>query len=241
MKAALPQSNERKNIRTALVFVAGVGLEIFDWVHRLDFILSFSDEKARWWFEIIFHYFTIAIVILILIVIIRFNKNQRLSNVQVGLVVGILAFLWGGLLGVYCARSSPLLLAAYGRHGPVCNATIDTAPLAHLKEQYDVALACRFQDNRIEAFDDDRITVSTAFRITGENVTIDAPFSPKMMVVASNIAEQPGNAFSFATWFAPIIIPKGTDTTKITRLSDVEHLGGRVLAPRANSESYTHP
>jgi hypothetical protein len=89
------------------------------------------------------------------------------------------------------------------------------------KDRYEVALICGVVDSSRERLGDSRISVSTLFVIRPQPMHIVVPYRKEML----EFLMQPRK--SGGVWMQAALLPKGFDTSRIFRVSDVEQNGGR--------------
>jgi hypothetical protein len=111
----------------------------------------------------------------------------------------------------------------WGNSPAGCYSTVVTSDLESYKDKYRVGLVCGFLDARVDMKEDTKIIVSSLFSINENGVTIMAPWTGEL----AERAKTPG----LQVWNQPFIIPKDINLSKITRLSDIEQLGGQLLGP----------
>jgi len=96
------------------------------------------------------------------------------------------------------------------------------------------------------------ISISKPFTITPGGVRVFAPYSAAMtnalkgmvapgvttpdVVVPPNGATSTGGTSAAGTvslniWYQPVLVPKDTDFSKVTTLSDIKKQGGKILNP----------
>jgi hypothetical protein len=133
----------------------------------------------------------------------------------------------------------------------VCTAIVDGTQLMRWQSGYRVALVCGVRDPTIDQLDSKQISVSNLFSIGPNSINIAVSYSSEM---ASGIKQAVDPIFksdpqTFAAynqlWYRTILLPNGTSSTDIRRLSDVRHYGGLILdqearvpviIPRTNSK-----
>jgi hypothetical protein len=98
-----------------------------------------------------------------------------------------------------------------------CRIDINTSALLSYREQSDVVAACVLADPTVGASENPLVATSGKFKIDGDRVTIEYPFTEKMKARSLR-----GQLVSHTV----ILLPKGVDPKAIRRLSDVRYLGG---------------
>jgi hypothetical protein len=103
--------------------------------------------------------------------------------------------------------------------------------LLSFSNDYKLVVACGFQDETIDELEDDRITFSNPFTISGYPIAITSHYSPKMKDLEEKIIQSNENNVPTRTlvWHKAILIPNEISMDKINRLSDVPKLRGKIL------------
>ncbi len=140
------------------------------------------------------------------------------------------------------AGISPVLtgpvLQGWGSPIPFCFAVINGPTLMSFRDKYDVAIACGVPDPTLDKFEDKRITISPLFTIRPGPIEIKVTYSKEMaeavrqQLKGVRIPQGTGLGLGItpATWYEVVLLPKGTDTSNIHRLSDVQRYGGKILS-----------
>jgi hypothetical protein len=219
----------------ATIFTLGTGLwkGLAAW-SNIDFLLSIKEET----FSTMFEFFEntgwfIALIIGIFILVFQWKKpTEKRSTVPTwGLVfsISLVSFLFGILLAVRSSGGIPKVIDAWGAQPPLCAALIETSRLITFANKYKIAFVCGIPDATQDKFEDDRVTVSNLFTITPNPVAIVAPYSGRMQVFAKSLSGPDNKAIS--TWYEAILLPSDVSSDKITKLSDVVKLGGKIIDP----------
>jgi hypothetical protein len=133
----------------------------------------------------------------------------------------------------------PRVIQAWGSaDGKTCPVTINSISFILERDRYVFAVVCGLVDPTVDKFEDRRITISAPFTIREGPVDIDTPASKIML---DGIAKMKADALKslppaiqkhagiqVQIWFQVILIPKGTNTADIQRLSDVARYGGKI-------------
>jgi len=151
------------------------------------------------------------------------------------------AFLFGILIAISSSGGVPNIITAWGSpdHG-VCNSSIDMSKILTFRKSYKVAMVCGLTDPTKDKLDDETITVSGPYTIIPGGIQIVAPLRPAMaekikaIQQAALAAAQANRPFALdlQVWYDPIIIPNNVSPAKISKLSDVLSLGGKILRPQ---------
>ncbi len=201
------------------------------WWQGVDFILSIREEKVAMTLQLLLDWGWLVLAIIGVIWFLGAYKiPSDTTRVHWGTVtcVGILAFMTGTLVTVRAIGASPLVLLSYGGDAvnKTCNAVVDTSRLVGLREKDHVILLCGVSDPKQDPIEDDRISVSGPFTITGQATAISASYG----ALSSAIAGMPQNPNQgFALWHAVAVIPNDVNTAEIKRVSDVAKRGGKVV------------
>lgn len=206
--------------------------KLLDWAGRIDFILSVQSQS----FAVIFQAFAAYGWLLIVAVCALWwyqarkqaEEEHGVYRITWGLVVsfGILSFLYGVLLTVYSTGTVPNVIASYGRADNGCQSLIDTSRLSSFKNEYHIVVACGISNPAIDQLEETGISISAPFSISPGGVSILTLYSPAMDAELKS-----KNAQQMAVWFLAILVPKDIDLSKISRLSEIQKQGGRIIAP----------
>jgi hypothetical protein len=163
----------------------------------------------------------------------------------------VVAFLFGVFVAINSSGSVPNIIAGWGSisSDKECNATLDGSRLSSFKKNYKLAIACGINDPSVDHLEDENITISNSYTITPGAIQIVTPLREAMIKQFNAIKEaqlkqlnalkeaQPhlqGStpitiAVQVQIWYDPILIPNDIPVSKITKLSDVTRLGGKIL------------
>lgn len=133
----------------------------------------------------------------------------------------------------------PIILG-WGSDGPFCAGVLDGSRLFNFRDKYAVALACALEDETLDKYENTKITVSLPFTIHSGPIPITVAHRPAMAEEIKKRSEQAWKQLRLPkgtpgvnigrTWYEVILLPKGTDTADIRKLSDVRRHGGKVLS-----------
>jgi hypothetical protein len=152
----------------------------------------------------------------------------------------IVAFLFGVLTAINSTGAVPQTIMGWGSGDPrICVGNVNTTRLATFRKDYKVALVCGFQDVSKDKLEDENISVSNAFTITGGAVAIQMTTREGMQKRAAELSEQAKAAaggqnvtVQIPTWYDVILLPNDVPPSKITKLADVLSFKGKILNPQ---------
>lgn len=124
-----------------------------------------------------------------------------------------------------------------------CDATIDASLVVPFADRYYLAVICGVADEKIDKYADEQITVSDPIFIRSESLHLVTRLTSATVDHANlfydthDSGHMIGNMLGLMdllpkaviVWYEPVLVPKGTPTSKIHRLSDVTTLGGIVV------------
>jgi hypothetical protein len=136
------------------------------------------------------------------------------------------------------ARSRNVLLGwAPGQKPGGCEATLDLGALADYADKYDVAVVCGFLRENTDRLADRGIAISKKFSLgVPEQTLVIVEDSPATLSVLEELAKtfpaggSAAAAMSVRVWLEPVLLPKHIAASDIHQLSDVQRLGGVILA-----------
>lgn len=143
-------------------------------------------------------------------------------------VLAVLAFLFGAMVTVYASSTAPPIVRSWGigmsDGRRTCYIEADTSRLVNFREKFQVFMICGVNDSTVDMQEDDRIILSAPFSISGGVTRIEVRIAGKLDFIHSL---PPGNGLTM--WRNIVLLPRGTDPTRIKTLSDVPRFGGRVV------------
>jgi hypothetical protein len=192
---------------------------------NIEFLMSIREEKFRLMLQGFLDWGWIVLIVIGIAWFFLAPRTRRGNQVGWVVTMTVLAFLYGILVAVNASGAFPNVIAAWGGDERGCWANVVTQPLrSSFRKDYNVVLVCGVSDPSVDALEDERITFSSPFNISGQTVRIAAPFSTAMR----NMLSPPrGQIVSF--WFEVIVIPKNADRSRLKRLSDVPKHGGKII------------
>jgi hypothetical protein len=204
---------------------------------NVDFLLSIREERVVAMFEF-FESIGWWIIALIGIVwyIVRWNPKsgapkKASPNWPLLFSSALMAFLFGVLLTARFSGSTPNVVTGYGADPPWCVATLNPRRIQIFQDIFRIGIVCGIEDPTIDPLTDDRITVSNLITIPTHGTTIAAPYSSKMKefyvqrVARANVQ----NEKKITLWTRAILLPKDLNRDKVSNLSDVISLHGKLL------------
>jgi hypothetical protein len=136
----------------------------------------------------------------------------------------LMAFAFGSLITVKSSGQVPTVIVGWGGNATQCNAVVDTTRLLSFKDTHKIVLVCGIENQTIDKMADERILISNPFDIRPGGVAITANFSPKM-------DELKGIQGVVQVWEMIALVPPGVSREKISKLADIDNLGGKLVAP----------
>jgi hypothetical protein len=237
MSESSPSPDLRKPIVPPILLGIGSVLwRLIDWAGRIDFVLRVQNQS----FAVIFQAFVDYGWLLVVVGCAAWTYYARKQpapaegyRIPWSMVVSVsfLTFLYGVLLAVYATGSVPTVLVAWGPNATGCQFGVDTSRLSSFKDSYYLVGVCGLSDPSIDVLQQTGITISTPFTITSGGVNIFAPYSPTMLAAVKNTVTNIPNTMNINMWYQPVLVPKDSDLSKVTRLLDVKKAGGKILSP----------
>ncbi len=190
---------------------------------NIDFLISLREEKITLIFNFVMAYgwWLFAVIGIVWFIAVR-GKAAPTVGLGLVLVVGLLSFMSGMLLAVRATGGVPNVVGSWGPTPTGCNATIDTSKLQSFRDNYKIALVCGLIDPAADIMEDTRITVSPLFTILPVPVAIQVQHRADMVEYMATPNRQ-------MWFFFAVLLPEGTQTSQITRLSDVKRHNGKIL------------
>lgn len=233
-----------------VILAAGASVWRFiSYLSNIDFILSVREERIAVVLELLLDYGWMLLIIAAVVWFLGANKApQDVTKVHWGMVtaVGILAFMFGVLIAVAggAGGALPQMITQWGGDQQGCNANIDVSRLESFKSKYRVVLICGISDNKNDAQEDTRISISSPFNIVSAPsfLQISAPLgamaeaikaAPQVQAIQNGQNGQPNQKVMAQTvnmWHSIALVPSDADVSEIKRISDVSKHGGRILS-----------
>jgi hypothetical protein len=212
---------------SATLTVGSILWKILAYSEHLDFLLSLREEK----FSMIFTFFEDAgwwmlAGIGVLWFFATRIKGEKATPLNWAFVVScaVIAFLFGSLVTVKSSGEIPNVVVGWGGNATECSGMIDMSKLQSFRDGYKLFLICGVQNPEIDMMEDEKILISNPFDIRPGGVSIVANYS-KHMDELKNIPV----GTVIAEWHMPVLVPSGISRDKISKLSDVITLGGKIL------------
>jgi hypothetical protein len=209
-----------------------VGSLVWKWVSvaaNIDFLLQINEEKFAMIFDFIENMGWIFLVIIAFIWgAIRLSRSEKASiapSWSTVIVISIFSFMFGTLIAVRSTGHVPDLIGTWGSNPSGCTESVYTNKLLSFRTNYKLAVACGLDDATVDKLDDDAISISNAFTIIPGAIDIFTPMRDAMLNKLK--AQQLGR-----TWHIPVLVPNGIQTNKITTLSELQRMGGKLLVPQ---------
>jgi hypothetical protein len=207
------------------------------YAEHVEFLVSLREENFRMIFEVwsgIGWWFIGAAGIVWFLN--RFSKrgSPHSTSPSWGLVAScaLIAFIFGSLIAVQSFGGIPQVISSQtvgytvGPSGVAttepCVATVDGTPLLTFKADFKLALVCVRPDPTKDILSDPHIFVSNLFEISSGPIAIEATKSP-----AGDFTDQGQGALTI-NHFA-VLVPREVHWEKLTTLSDIMALGGKIL------------
>ncbi|HVP49337.1 MAG TPA: hypothetical protein VMT32_22245, partial [Bryobacteraceae bacterium] len=126
---------------------------------------------------------------------------------------------------VRATGSVPNVIGTWGTQPDGCLTGIDGSHLSNFRDKYYLVAICGVMDPAVDRLEDTRIVVSAPFNIM-DSVIILARYKNQQEAEIFRPTEQRPTV---QAWHEAVLLPKDADVAKITRLSDVPRLGGKIL------------
>ena len=235
-----------RNPNTQASVLLTVGPLFWKWISyisNVDFLLNITGEKFNMFLNFLqgpgWLLLSLGGAIWFLRNYVRRNEAEPRHTPTWGLLLStvVVAFMFGILLAVDSTGAVPKTIMSWGSTDPnSCVATVDTSKLVPFKKDYKVAVICGLQDPTKDFLDNETITVSNAYNITGAAVAMQTPIREGMKKVMNEAVERTKAAMSQAnitvavpTWYEVVLLPNEVSVSKIAKLSDVLSLKGKIL------------
>ncbi|MFZ0964119.1 MAG: hypothetical protein WAO35_24905 [Terriglobia bacterium] len=125
--------------------------------------------------------------------------------------------------------TGPGILRAWGASNvSACAEAVNATSLIQFQEKYGVATACGIIDPTVDKFEDQRITVSALHTIVHGEIDIATPYSQQMFSAVKKLNAE--GVTTYQQWNEVLLLPKGTPTSEIRKLSDVHRYEGKILS-----------
>lgn len=118
------------------------------------------------------------------------------------------------------------------QNGGVLYMKVNSAPLLQYKDQFNMILILVSIYSNIDTMTDVAIEKSALFSITGgrTNIAIPFEFGTTHLRISRPPNIRPGDQYRVPVEFNLVIIPKDFSTEQLRSLSDVQKLGGKIIA-----------
>jgi hypothetical protein len=197
---------------------------------NVDFILSIREERIAVILEAVLDWGWVVILIAAVIWAIAAPKDRTdKTSMSWGMAItaGVLCFMGGILVTTGTASSMPAILNQWTTGpGGGCGGVVDSTKLIGWKNKYRIILVCGVTDDRIDPRDNDKISLSKPFTITGQPISIAVDGGG----MQDAINQMPVGASAFM-WHTIALVPLDEDMSEIKRLSDITRHGGLLASP----------
>ena len=220
-----------------VLFVGSLALRLLTYFQHIEFLANVKEGGFKKLFDLWdgFGWFAILAIGFIW----GFNRFSKRTlphekGPTWGLVIAcsVIAAIFGSLVTVQSSTRLPTVASEVGimvdqksltAHG--CRSQINGNVLMAFQHSFKVAFVCGMIDPKIDILSDPHIFVSNLFEIVPALIPVEANASPSGPFSVST-----GNAFPMQ--FFVILVPRETKWEKLTTLSDVESIGGKIPDPR---------
>ncbi len=236
-------------------FLLTVGPAIWRWVSNIsnvDFLLEVNEQKFSMVFEFMQNYGWWLLSLggaLWLYSGVRSRKGAQTDFRPLVLVAAAIAFMFGVLVAVRATGAVPNIVTAWGGPPGNCTAVFETSRLLSFKSGYKVALACGLEDATTDRLEDQTITFSKVFTITGGGQPIVSPYRQVMIDHIKQVSDETKRRAGFdpdkppppgspliqvqtSIWHEPVLVPNDLVIDKVASLGELIRLGGKILRPQ---------
>lgn len=213
-----------RRLPPAVLAIGDIAWKVLSTWSNIDFFMSLREEKFRLVLRLFLDWGWLALLAVAAIWFLMEPRNRQGAGAGWVVTVGILAFMYGVLITINASHAFPRILTEWGRSATGCWASLDTYPLRSFSKSHDLILTCGVRDPARDILDDDRITFSSPFVITGQQVTIATDYATNTKQIIANNPRP-----DLVIWYEAILLPKGLDRSRVKRLSDVPKENGKIL------------
>lgn len=199
-------------------------------VSNVDFLLSINEQKFAVLFDFLENtgWFLITLAGVCWLIVKLLHREQIKARPSptwaLAASIALMTFMFGVLIAVKSTGAVPSVITQWTLQNGQCVAMVDTSKMEGFRKNYKLALACGITDPLRDRIEDEAISVSGPYTIVPGGVPITVPTRPAMAALLKPAIQQ-------QIWFDAIILPNDISTDKVTRLSDVSKLGGKILRP----------
>lgn len=134
----------------------------------------------------------------------------------------------------------------WGFSPDLCEVNTDSAAFLKFQDEYKIAAVCGITSQSIDKYDDRNVSVSEAFTITRDPISISVLFNERTRrAFADQVAKQKNSpspstppivrernlVLKLGHWGQLILLPKSVNSNDVKKLSDVPIYKGKILSP----------
>jgi len=112
-----------------------------------------------------------------------------------------------------------------------CKASIDSSKLVVFKKNHKLVLLCGIADPSVDQYQDESVSFSTPYTITGRVQTVQQTVS-KVLEEKIQLYHPSPPATQVSLWVEPVVVPLDQDMSRLKKLADVKKDGGKIIDPR---------
>jgi hypothetical protein len=130
------------------------------------------------------------------------------------------------------------VIECWGRHDSTLFINVNSRSLVGYKDKFKMMLISKLLYTDIDKMTDTAIEKSSLFTITGDRTTIAVVASTTHLRVVPPPSNKVGDVFDRVCDFGLVILPNNLSVDQIRSLSDVETLGGKIIATYATNVQF---
>jgi hypothetical protein len=130
------------------------------------------------------------------------------------------------------------VIEGWGRHDSTLFINVNSRSLVGYKDKFKMMLISKLLYTDIDKMTDTAIEKSSLFTITGDRTTIAVVASTTHLRVVPPPNNKVGDVFDRVCDFSLVILPNNLSVDQIRSLSDVETLGGKIIATYATNVQF---
>lgn len=174
------------------------------------------------------------------------SPATRFALIIPSLFLIAMAIVWSYFGGLPALLSQPIAkpTITWGFGVDICTVRTDSAAFLKFKEEYRIVAVCGVDSPSVDRYEDRNITVSEAFTITSNPISISVLLNEKTLQAhlerlalekkshsLSPIPGKPNLQLMVSGWGQLVLIPKSATPNDIKKLSDVPVYKGKILSP----------